>query len=235
MGERRVLADSALVALAAADRVATLAGEALAARDFFRLGLSGGRTPEAAYRLLASPEFRGRMPWTRIQVFFADERDAPPTEPESNYWLIRKLLVEPVGIPPENVHRMKADSLDLDAAARAYQPLLGEPLDLLLLGVGEDGHTASLFPGSPLLRERERMAAAVYDSPKPPPRRLTITPPAIAATRNVIVLVTGASKAVAVARALEQDGAVEDCPARLLRGYDWLLDVAAAAELTSPV
>lgn len=234
MGTRRVLADAALVARAAADLVATRAAESLAARGEFRLGLSGGSTPEATYRLLASPEFRARVHWERADVYFADERDAPPTEPESNYWMIRKLLLEPAGIPPGNVHRMKADSPDLDAAARAYEPLLGEPLDLLLLGVGEDGHTASLFPGSPLLRERSRRVAAVHDSPKPPPRRITILPPVIAAARQVAALVTGAGKAEAVARALEQEGPVEECPARLLRERDWLLDVRAAARLTQP-
>jgi len=124
MGERRVLADASWVALTAADLVATLAAEAIAARDSFRLGVSGGRTPEAAYRLLASPEFRARLPRNKVHVLFADERDAPPTEPESNYWLVRKLFVEPAGIPPENVHRMKADGPDLDAAASAYEPLL---------------------------------------------------------------------------------------------------------------
>ena len=196
--------------------------------------MSGGRTPEAAYRLLASPEFRARLPWDKVHVLFADERDAPPTEPESNYWLVRKLFVEPAGIPPENVHRMKADGPDLDAAARAYEPFLESPLDLLVLGVGEDGHTASLFPGSRLLRERERRVAAVYDSPKPPPRRLTITPPVIAAARDVVVLATGPSKADAVAQALEGEAALEQCPARLLRDCGWLLDVAAAAKLTQP-
>jgi 6-phosphogluconolactonase len=226
-----VLADPPLVALAAADRIATVAEEAVKAGGGFRLGLSGGHTPEGAYRLLASPEFRARLPWDRLHVLFADERDAPPTEPESNYWMIRKLLVEPVGIAPENVHRMKADASDLEAAARAYESNLQEPLDLLLLGVGEDGHTASLFPGSPWLLENGRWVAAVHDSPKPPPRRLTITPRVIREARSVVVLVTGARKAGAVRRALDEDGEVKECPARLLRSYDWWIDRAASASL----
>jgi 6-phosphogluconolactonase len=231
VGEIRVLADAALAALAAADLVVTRAAEGALARGSFRLGLSGGRTPEAAYRLLARAEFRSRAPWSRLQIFFADERDAPPTEPESNYWLTRKLLVEPTGIPPGNVHRMKADRPDLEAAAREYEALVEEPLDLLLLGVGEDGHTASLFPGSPLLQERTRRVAAVYDSPKPPPRRLTITPAVIAAAREVAVLVTGAEKSAPVAHALESEVPLEECPSRMLRDYEWLLDAAAAAAL----
>jgi 6-phosphogluconolactonase len=232
MAERRVLADAALAALAAADLVAASAERSVAASGVFRLGLSGGQTPEAAYRLLASPEFHPRVPWDRTYLFFADERDAPPSEPESNYWMVRKLLVEPAGMPPAHVHRIKADQPDLEAAARAYEPLLEEPLDLLLLGVGEDGHTASLFPGSPLVHERRRLVAAVYDSPKPPPRRITVTPRVIGAARRVAALVTGAGKAEAVARALEQEGPLEECPARLLLGADWLLDVAAAGRLT---
>jgi 6-phosphogluconolactonase len=232
VGAVRVFADAARVAAAAAELVVTRAAEGVASRGAFRLGLSGGRTPEDTFRLLARDDFRARVPWSGLQIFFADERDAPPSEPESNYWLTRKLLVEPTGIPPANVHRMKADMPDLEAAAREYEPLLEAPLDLLLLGVGEDGHTASLFPGSPLLAERMRRVAAVYDSPKPPPRRLTITPPVIASAREVAVLVTGAEKSAAVARALESDGQLEECPSRMLRDDTWLLDAAAAGGLT---
>ena len=235
MGRRRVLSQASLVALSAADLVAAVARDEAGPDGLVRIGLSGGRTPEAAYRLLASPEFRDRVPWERVHLYFADERDAPPTEPESNYWLVRKLLLEPAGVPPSNVHRMKADAPDLDRAAREYEPLLEEPLDLLLLGVGEDGHTASLFPGSALLRERVRRVAAVYDSPKPPPPRLTITPPVIASARRVVALVTGPAKAEAVANALQGDLSVQQCPARLLREADWLLDAAAAAKLSSRV
>ena len=227
-----MLADADLVALAAADLVASCAARSVEASGTFRLGLSGGRTPEAAYRLLAGPEFHARVPWGQTHLFFADERDAPPTEPESNYWLIRKLLVEPAGVLPSNVHRIKADQPDLEAAARAYESLLEAPLDLLLLGMGEDGHTASIFPGSALIHERVRRVAAVYDSPKPPPRRITITGAVIAEARRVAMLVTGASKAEAAVRALEQEGPAGECPARLAREADWLLDLAAAGRLT---
>jgi 6-phosphogluconolactonase len=230
MGERRVLADPGEVARAAVEWVTDAAAEAVAARGAFRVGLSGGRTPEETYRRLATAGSLPRIPWARLHVLFADERDAPPTEPESNYWWIRKLLIEPAGIPPQRVHRMKADAPDLEAAALAYEPFLEEPLDLLLLGIGEDGHTASLFPGSPLVRERSRRVAAVHDSPKPPPRRLTVTPRVLEEARDVLVLVTGSSKADAVRDALWEGDATE-CPARLARHRHWLLDRAAAARL----
>jgi len=229
--ELRVLADSATLARAAVDRIVDEAAAAIARHGEFRLGLSGGRTPEQLYRLLAGPAMAGRIDWARARFLFADERDAPPSEPESNYWMARKLLIEPVGAAPDHVHRMKADLPDLEAAARAYEPCLETPLDLLLLGVGEDGHTASIFPGSPLARERARRVAAVTDSPKPPPRRLTITPRVIVEAAEVLVLVTGSGKARAVARALDDDADVTAVPARLLRGATWLIDRAAAGAL----
>jgi len=227
----RVLADPAMVARSAVDLIVHSATAAIARHREFRLALSGGRTPERLYRLLAGPAMAGRIDWTRARFLFADERDAPPSEPESNYWMARKLLIEPVGAVPDHVHRMKADAPDLEAAALAYEPFLEAPLDLLLLGVGEDGHTASIFPGSPLARERVRRVAAVTDSPKPPPRRLTITPRVIVEAAEVLVLVTGTGKARAVARALDDDPDVTAVPARLLRGASWLIDRAAAGAL----
>lgn len=228
MPTRNVLRDPTAVARAAAEWVVEAAARATEARGAFRLGLSGGRTPEPLYRLLAGREFNGRVDWRHVHALFADERDAPPTEPESNYWWIRKLLLEPAEIPPASVHRMKADAADLEAAAREYETRLTEPLDLLVLGVGEDGHTASLFPGSPLLDERTLRVAAVHDSPKPPPRRITLTPRAIAEARAVLVLVTGSGKSAAVGRALAPAGETRSCPARLLCEYEWLMDEAAA-------
>src|SRR5437867_3894673 len=117
MPDVRVFRDGAEAARATAPEVADAARVAIAARGEFRIGRSGGRTPEALYRQLAGPEFRDRIDWTRVQVLFADERDAPPTEPQSNYWLVRKILVEPVGVPPAHLHRMKADAEDVEAAA----------------------------------------------------------------------------------------------------------------------
>jgi 6-phosphogluconolactonase len=198
-------------------------------RKGFRLGLSGGRTPIDIYRTLAAIHPHPDV-WSRVVVFFADERDAPPNEPESNYWEVRKVLIEPVGIPPSHVHRMRADSPDLEAAAAEYDALLEQPLDLLVLGIGEDGHTASLFPGSPWLAERERRVVPVYDSPKLPPRRLTITPRVIHEAREVLMLASGPEKAKAVAAALATSGDISRTPARLARNRWWLVDQDAAAE-----
>jgi 6-phosphogluconolactonase len=197
-----------------------------------RIGLSGGRTPASAYRMLGglSPPLPGL---SRAHFYFADERGAPPSEPESNYWMARKLWFEPAGVTPDHVHRMKADAADLEAAAADYDALLEEPLDLLVLGIGEDGHTASLFPGSLGLEERVRRVVPVYDSPKPPPRRLTITPRVIEEAREVLVLASGAEKAGAVAAALAEQGEVSRTPARLARGRTWLVDDDAASELQS--
>ena len=196
-----------------------------------RLALSGGRTPVDAYRLLGLGRAGIRAHWSRVTVFFADERDAPPNEPESNYWEVRKLFLEPAHVPPERVHRMRADDPDLEGAARAYERLLDGPLELLVLGIGEDGHTASLFPGSPWIAERERRVVAVLDSPKPPPSRLSIAPRVIAEARQVLVLASGAEKASAVARALAAAGDSARVPARLARERLWYVDREAAGRL----
>ena len=200
----------------------------LSERREMRIGLSGGRTPAGVYRLLGtSPEF---VDWSGAHFYFADERDAPPSEPESNYWMARKLWFEPAGIPPDRVHRMKADAADLEASAAEYDALLAQPLDLLVLGIGEDGHTASLFPGSRWLDERRRRVVPVYDSPKPPPRRLTITPRVIEEARDILVLAGGAEKAKAVAAALAEQGEVSRTPARLARDRTWIVDEEALTE-----
>ncbi len=203
----------------------------LAARARFRIGLSGGTTPERLYRELASPPARSPIDWGRTTICFADERGVPPDHPDSNYRLVLERLAEPGGIPLANVHRMEAEAADLEAAARAYEPYLVEPLDVLLLGVGPDGHTASIFPGSDLVEEWQRRVAAVTQSPKPPARRLTITPRVFGEAREIAVLVSGDEKAEAVARSLEGNADPRSIPATLLRDRDWYLDRAAARGL----
>ena len=231
MADVHVFDSAAALAEAAAALIASHAAAALASGAGFRLGLSGGRTPAAAYRILGAGGAPDRVDWSRVEILFADERDAPPTEPESNYWEVKKLFLEPAGVSPERVRRMKADASDLEAAASAYEPFLTEPLDLLVLGVGEDAHTASLFPGSPLIHERVRRVAAVHDSPKPPPRRMTITPRVIHEARHVLVLATGEAKAEAVARALEDRADPAAVPAALAAHGTWYLDREAARAL----
>jgi 6-phosphogluconolactonase len=221
------------LAEAVAARLAEVAAMAAAARGRFDLGLSGGRTPAGSYRSLAAEPWRSRLPWAITHVWFADERAVPPDDPDSNYRLVRETLLEPLGLDAHRVHRMKGEAPDLEAAARDYDAELPGPLDALLLGVGEDGHVASIFPGSPLTMERVRRVAAVPDAPKPPPRRLTITPRVIREARAVIVLATGPAKTDAVALALEGAADIRRVPARMLREYEWFTDRAAAAGLTT--
>ena len=233
MAERRVFRDPAAVARAAAQTVAAAAARAIAGRGVFRIGLSGGRTPELLYRLLASPEFRDRVDWPRVHALFADERDAPPTEPESNYWWIRKLLLERVGVPPGSVHRMKADAVDLDQAARDYEPAVSEPIDLLVLGLGEDGHTASLFPGSPALDVEDAWVAWSPPGVLPPPvDRITLTYPVLNAARRVAFLVAGENKAAALRDVLEGHATRHIRPAAGIRPTNgtiaWFVDEGAA-------
>ena len=220
------------VAAAAAGVVDRISAEAQAARGVFRVGLSGGTTPEKLYSLLASPEYRSRLDWTRAIVCFADERAVPPDHPDSNYGRARTLLIDPLGIAPERVHRMIGESPDLEAAALEYETHLREPLDLLILGIGPDGHTASIFPGTPLVHETVRRVAAVVDSPKPPACRITVTPRVLGEAREVMMLATGEEKAEAVAAALADAGDPLLIPAALVRERDWYLDRASASRLS---
>ena len=201
---------------------------AVAERGSCALALAGGRTPEPVYRLLASD---ASIDWTNVDLFFTDERAVPPDDAESNYDMVRRALLSRVSLPPSRTHRMKAESLDRDAAARDYERSLPSQIDVLVLGMGQDGHTASLFPGSPVLDERHRLVVPVV-GPKPPPERLTLTPPVIEAARSVAVIAAGADKAAMVARAIEGPWSPREIPAQLARRGRWFLDQAAAAELT---
>lgn len=239
MGSARVtiVADGEALAAAAAERLAAAATAAVVARGRADLALAGGTTPKRAYQLLAQRhrvDGAAPLPWAQIHLWFGDERCVPPDHPDSNYGVARAALVVPAGVPAANVHRMAGEAPDRDAAARAYERELPPVLDLLLLGMGPDGHTASLFPGAPALGEPTRRVVAVVGS-KPPPHRLTITPRVIAAARQVLVLAAGADKAAAVARAFDPATRPESVPASLMRERDWLLDQAAAAELADEI
>ncbi len=179
---------------------------ALPARGFFSVALPGGSVGTTFFPRLA----RTAVDWSRTEFFWGDERAVPASDPESNFGLARSLWLEPAGVPASRIHRMEADVPDPEGAARAYSDamarLLGAPprLDLVLLGAGPDGHVCSLFPGHPLLREEARFVAFVGDSPKPPPRRLTLTMPVLAAAELVVVAALGREKAEVVREALEQ-------------------------------
>lgn len=211
----------------AAREIGQMLSQAVRERGRASLALAGGTTPRAAYeRLAAEP-----VPWRSVSIYFGDERCVSPDHSDSNYRMANEALFQRLPEPPGRVERMLGESSDYDAAARAYEELLPEALDVLVLGVGEDGHTASLFPGSRALFEVVRRVLPVV-GPKPPPQRLTITPPVLKAARTVVVLAAGAGKAQAVARALEGASDVENCPSQLVRDALWLMDHAAAAELS---
>lgn len=234
-----VLVDAPERLLAAARaRLEAAGAEAIAARGRFALALTGGSAASLFFPALAKAD----VDWLRCDFFWSDERAVPVTDPESNYGLAKRLWLDPAGIPPANVHRLPGELADLDAAATAAEEevlaCLGDPprLDWLWLGVGEDGHVASLFAGSPLLDERRRYVAAVPDSPKPPARRLTLTLPAIAAARLVVVTALGAAKAGPVAAALgEPDSRLPLALALAAARRSWLLlDPTAAAQAPLP-
>lgn len=215
---------------AAADWIgALLAARATTSDGPVSLALSGGTTPGPAYERLAALD---GVDWSRVEIFFADERAVPPDDERSNYGLVRRLLVDRLSRPPRAVHRMEGEAEDLEEEAGRYANELPERLDVLVLGIGEDGHTASLFPGSASVEERDRRVLPV-EGPKPPARRLTLTAPVIRAARAVVVLARGGRKAEAVSRALEGPFDPSACPVQLARGAAWILDREAAGMLGS--
>ncbi|MBX5456170.1 MAG: 6-phosphogluconolactonase [Thermogemmatispora sp.] len=234
--------DSESLSQEAARLVIRLAQEAIVTHGRFTLALAGGSTPRKLYSLLASDPYRGQIDWTRVDIFWSDERCVPPDHPESNYRMAYEVMLSKLPIPAANIHRMPAEQADRQAAAESYAAELrrvfgtaGVPVfDLIQLGMGPEGHTASLFPQQAALHERERLVLPV-SVPKPPPERLTFTPPILQAARHILFLVTGSDKAEAVRAVLEDQGSPDDYPARLVHAAAgeviWLLDTAAAAAL----
>ena len=203
MPELRIFEDLEALSIAACEAAVHLIDDALSRQERCSLVLSGGHTPRRFYTLLAS-RFGERRQWQRIHVFWGDERYVPHTDPLSNYRMAKETLLDHVPCPAENVHPMPTHFGDPGLAAREYELTLrrsfdGEwpRFDLVLLGLGDDGHTASLFPGSPALEERTRWAVAT-EAPKPPHARLTLTLPVFNAAANAYFLVEGASKQLAL-------------------------------------
>lgn len=227
---------------AGADELVAIARAAVAARGTCAIALSGGSTPRRLFDVLAQ---RGRTaaPWDHIALWWGDERTVGPDHPDSNYGMARAHLIDPLGLDPARVHRMVGEHPVPADAARAYEgaltAALGTPpvFDLVLLGLGPDGHTASLFPGSPALAERTRFVVA---NPVSSPLvhgttvRITLTAPALSAARHARFLVAGADKAAALAGVLA--GPPGRYPSQLVGGQDvaWLVDRAAAADLEDP-
>ena len=214
----------------AASGIVGVIADAIRQRGHCTLALAGGATPRPVYERMATAPLAEQVPWDRVAIYFGDERCVPPDDEESNYRMVRDALLRHVPIPSASVHRMEGERADTNAAARDYERLLPNQLDLLLLGMGADGHTASLFPRSPALAERTRAVVPV-SRPPPSPSRLTITPPVIHAAAAVIVLVAGAEKATTVARALEGTYTPDELPIQLALRGTWLIDHDAARHL----
>jgi 6-phosphogluconolactonase len=239
MAEIRTYPDAASLARAAAEHCVTLATAAIAARGQFVVALSGGSTPRATYKLLASDELAARVDWPRVHVFWGDERCVPPDHPESNYRMARETLLDHVPLPTRNVHLIQGE-LPPDQAATAYQAELeavlgaGGRFDLILLGMGEDGHTASLFPSTAALHEQTRWVVAHYVD-KLRAWRVTLTPVIINAAAHVTFLVSGAGKAERLREVLDGPHQPDVLPAQIVRPTDgrllWLADAAAAVHV----
>jgi 6-phosphogluconolactonase len=215
------VADAEAVAARAADVVQRLLGEALDARGIAHLALAGGSTPRRSHELLAE---RVRD-WSRIHIWLSDERAVPPDDEESNFRMVRESLLDRVEIPPENVHRPLGER-GAEEAADAYEAELRAAvdestqadipvLDIVMCGMGEDGHTLSLFPGHAEIDVKGRLVVPVHDAPKPPPDRISFTLDLVHAARRTMLLVSGASKADAMAAVLA--GPDPHVPASLLR------------------
>jgi 6-phosphogluconolactonase len=223
--------DAAELAAEIARRMESTLAAVQAAGRIPRVLLTGGTIAMAAYRELAADA----VDWANVQFWFGDERFVGIDLPDRNDGQARDAFLDRVGAT--RVHSLADNDCSLGAAdaARTYaETLPAEPFDLTLLGVGPDGHVASLFPGFPQLHENEALTAAVFDSPKPPPVRVTLTFPALGNSETVIFVVAGADKADAVARALAPNGTIDETPARGVTGLNatvWLLDRAAASRL----
>jgi 6-phosphogluconolactonase len=212
---------------------------ALAARDSFRVSLSGGSTPKTLYGLLASDEFRSRFPWQLVSWYWGDERFVPHDDPESNFRMTREAMLAKVPVPPENIHPIPTDGTPEDAARRYEQTLQKaygaatldphRPLfDMMLLGLGPDGHTASLLPGEPALDERKRWVAVVAHGR--PEVRITMTYPVLESSRYVAFLVAGKEKAAIFSAVRKGDSQVPAARIQPVGELLWFVDRAAAGE-----
>ena len=246
-GQRRIVvaADADALTAATEGTLRPAIAQAIAGRGRAWIALAGGRTPRAVYERLA----QGGTPiidWTKVHVAFGDERLVPPDHADSNYGMARAALLSRVPVPEAQVHRIQGELPTTAAAAAAYGEALADAFslapgsvpvfDVVLLGIGADGHTASLFPGTPALHEKVCLAIGVQ-APAPPVDRVSLTFPVLNAAREVVILTAGADKAVAVRRALADDGDVDTCPVRGIQPpggrVTWHLDRAAASALAA--
>ena len=235
--ELTIAKDKSALIRSAADWIEGLLRTEVRADSAFSIALAGGSTPGPVYAELARRHREKPLPWERVALYFGDERCVKPDDSDSNFAEARRTLIDPVGAECfAGVHRMRGEATDLDAEAERYAKLLPERFDLVLLGVGEDGHTASLFPGQASLEEVERAVIPVI-GPKPPPQRLTLGPGPIRSAQRILVLCSGSGKAAAACRALNGPLDSLETPIQLALPAEggqvrlWILDEAAAERL----
>ena len=237
----QVFDDAEAVARGAAERFVELGQAAIDARGCFSVGLAGGSTPKRTYELLASEAYREQLNWSKVHIFFGDERCVPPDHSESNYRMANEALISRVSIPPPNVHRINGlgdavanASLYEDELRTFFNAASWPRFDLVLLGMGDDGHTASLFPGTKALVEPRAWVVANWVE-KFGAFRITLTAPAINHAANIAFLVTGATKAERLLEVLRGALDPEKLPSQLIQPLDgslfWLVDKAAAGRL----
>jgi 6-phosphogluconolactonase len=260
MARLTVVRDIVAVSQTAAEHICALLARSNGTKGTQSIALAGGRTPRGLYECLADPThpWRARIDWTRIELFWSDERNVTPDAADSNFGMAHRALIQRVRIPPQHVHRMRGEIAAVDAA-REYDALLQERtgrldvlFDVMLLGIGADGHIASLFPGSPLLADidpGESGTSARADSittshelasgvfvPALGEWRISLTPDAVLNARSIVVLAAGAEKADAIAMAIHGASDVQRHPSHVLRGaddrVDWIIDEAAARQLS---
>ena len=243
MSDVEIFSDRNALVRAEAERLVTLMRESIAARGRCLVALSGGSTPKPLYELLASPAYAARIDWSRVHLFWGDERCVPPDHPDSNYRMTRAALLDRVPIPSENVHRIRGEDAPHEAAA-AYERELRQWLgaadpparsfDAVLLGMGPDGHTASMFPGTDAPAETRRWAMAVHVEKPRDMWRVTLTTVVLNAAADVTFLVAGADKAPRLREVLRTPDA-RPVPAQRIKpahgALHWMLDEAAAAQL----
>jgi len=226
---------------AAAERIVSVLEQALQAKETATLVLTGGKTPEPAYRLLGAPPLSGRIDWNRVQFFWGDERCVPPEDPESNFGMAWNAFIDRLGVPSNHIHRMIGELADVNEAASLYESAIRDVLpgreipsfDLVLLGMGEDGHTASLFPGTKW--DEARLVVANH-APATGARRISMTPRILNQAQAILFLVAGASKSRALAEVLGNPAS--QLPATRIRpvhgSLTWMLDDSAAGLMGDP-
>jgi 6-phosphogluconolactonase len=243
----RQLADTSELFHAAAEHVCRIGRMSLDTTGRFSLVLSGGATPRGLYELLAEHPYRSQVEWDKVEFFWGDERAVPPDHPASNYRMAKEAMLDKLGVPEDRIHRIPGERPDLDRVAKEYEEKIEDVLgripgvgrrpphfNLFLLGMGEDGHTASLFPNTPPLREKERWVVA-QEAPKAPRERVTMTPPLINAAHFIMFLVSGSSKANVLAQVVQGSRDPMRYPAQLIHPLTgevtWFVDQPASMSL----